>query len=150
MRIIAAVFLAIIPAAEAQAPRLGGQLVGVWTCEGESSKSVSQGTMTFFADGTEIAELTMLFGEPLNLEVFVRTTATWTLKDDQLTETITSFKYTGGKKNGRPTAPGFLETILGEPPLPQAPLVSTIRIDGDVMRQKMSDGKVGPRCTRQR
>ena len=150
MRAIAAVVLAMIPAAEAQAPALGGQLIGVWKCEGESSQSVSQGTMTFSADGIEIADLTMLFGEPLNLEVSLRTTATWTLKDDQLTETIASFKYTGGKKNGRPTAPGFLETIIGEPPLPEAPQVSTIWIDGDVMRQKMSDGKVGPRCTRQK
>ena len=149
MRVIAAVVLGMMSAAEAQAPMLN-QLIGVWKCEGAGSKSVSQGTKTFSADGTEIAELTMLFHEPLNLEVYVRTTATWTLKDDQLTETITTFKYTGGKKDGRPTAPGFVETILGEPPLPEAPLVSTIRIDGDVMRQKMSDGKVGPRCMRQK
>jgi hypothetical protein len=150
MRVIAAVVLGMMSAAEAQAPKLEDQLIGVWKCESAGSKSASQGTMTFSADGTEIAEMTMLFHEPLNLEVFVRTTATWTLKDDQLTEAITTFKYTGGKKDGRPTAPGFLETILGEPPLPEAPLVSTIRIDGDVMRQKMSDGKVGPRCTRQK
>ena len=144
-----AVLACAIPC-EAQVALTAGQLVGVWKCETDPSEAISQFTVTLSADGKEIADATMQIGEPLNLEVSMRGTATWALKDNQFIETPISFKYTGGKKNGRPVAPGFLETVLGEPPVPGEPTVSTIEIDGDVMRQKKSAGKADTRCTRQK
>jgi hypothetical protein len=38
------------------------------------------------------------------------------LEDGRLAETITKFEVVGSKINGRPTAPGFLATLVGEDP----------------------------------
>ena len=103
--------------------------------------------VTYLNGGKQTIDMVMAVGAPLNIEFSATAAGDWTLNDGVLVEDITSFRYISGKKDGRPTAPGFLETLLG-PTLFTEPMTSAPEITNDVLTLKKNDGTVGSRCKR--
>jgi hypothetical protein len=144
---LAIVFLGLASPAGAQATKQTDQLLGAWKCESSDKATTAQALVTYLASGKETIDLTMAVGAPLNLQFSATAAGDWTLTDGVLVENITSFRYIRGMKDGRPTAPGFLETLLGKT-LFTEPMTSTVEVKDDVLILKKSDGAIGSRCKR--
>jgi hypothetical protein len=144
---LAIAFLGLAPAAGAQQPKLADQLLGPWTCASNDKSVSAQALVTYLAGGKQTMDLIMAIGAPLNIEFSATAAGEWTLTDGVLVENYTSFRYISGKKDGRPTAPGFLDTLFGRT-LFTEPTSSTVEIKDDALILKKSDGTVGSRCNR--
>jgi hypothetical protein len=144
---LAIAFLGLAPAAGAQDPKLADQLLGAWKCASSENNISAQALVTYLAGGKQTIDMIMGVGAPLNIEFTATAAGDWTLTDRVLVENYTSFRYISGKKDGRPTAPGFLETLFGKT-LFTEPTSSTVEIKDDVLTLMKSDGTVGSRCKR--
>lgn len=144
---LAIAFLGLSPLAGAQQPKLADQLLGPWKCASSDKGTTANVLVTYLNGGKQTIDMVMAVGAPLNIEFSATAAGDWTLNDGVLVENITSFRYISGKKDGRPTAPGFLETLLGQT-LFTEPMTSAPEITNDVLTLKKNDGTVGSRCKR--
>ncbi len=144
---LAIAFLGLASTAGAQEPNLSDRLVGAWRCASSDKGTTADVLVTYLVGGKQTIDMVMAVGAPLNIEFSATAAGDWTLTDGVLVENITSFRYISGKKNGRPTAPGFLETLLGKT-LFTEPMTSTPEIKDDFLVLRKNDGTVGSRCKR--
>ena len=147
--------LACATPCEAQVAVRGDQILGAWTCVTPGDDTEVTNSVVFLRGGKQTFDLWMKSKSPfLKLEINATGTVDWNLlADGKLEQTITKFTVVGSKVDGRPTAPGFLETITGEDPAKMGQEVVNKKSDPSAVqfndgRLIISDERATTTCTR--
>ena len=143
---LAALLLAGLPVANAQAPKVEEVILGTWSCSANSNGALITGPQTYVAGGKSKVTSNIKITDA-TIEMTGAGNGTWKLlPNGTLEEVVTDFKVATAKTAGQPSPVEDMQTMV-DAMVVNVPVISAFKLDAKSLVRTDQSGGVTT-CTR--